>query len=77
MSENILENEESLAPTSDEHFSEADDKSISFSIFDAMLGISLICVALAIILLVIQLREFGNFPFVFPWKTSDVLEGGG
>jgi hypothetical protein len=76
MSENILENEDSLAPTSDEHFNEADDKSISFSIYDAMLGISLICVALAIVLLVIELRGFGNFPFVFPWKTSDVLEAG-
>ena len=80
MSENILENEESqsLAPTSDELMNEDDAKSsVSFSIYDGMLAISLVCIAIAIMLLIMELRTFGNFPFVFPWNTAEVLEGGG
>ena len=75
MSEDIL-NQESEVPTSEETFVEQDNsRKLGFNLFDAMLGISVIFVVLAILVLVMELREFGNFPFQFPWKTSEILNG--
>ena len=76
MSEDIL-NEEVEVPTSEESalMAEENSKKLSFNLFDAMLGLSVVFVALAILLLVFELRDFGNFPFQFPWKTSEILNG--
>lgn len=42
----------------------------SMTPFDAMLLISLICVAMATLLLLFELRTFGDFPGGFPWRTT-------
>ena len=47
------------------------ESKFKFSVFDAMLLVSLICITLATILLVFELRTFGDFPFSFPWRTSE------
>jgi hypothetical protein len=40
------------------------------TVFDAALLISLIFISLATVLLFLELRQFGNFPFSgFPWRT--------
>ena len=46
----------------------------SMTIFDAMLIVSLICIALATLILFFELRGFGTFPGGFPWRTSEVLQ---
>ncbi len=71
----FLEPESDLVGQTSEEASQSSDdkKKREFSIYDAMLLISLICVALATLLLVIELRRFGNFPFSFPWRTTEVL----
>ena len=77
---------ETVGQTSDEGSAETSEESSpedveettrekpSFSLFDAMLLISLVCVTLATLLLVFELREIdANFPFGgFPWRTTDV-----
>ena len=57
--------------TSDE--SSESKKSIlaDLTIFDAMLLISLVCATLATLILFFELRDFGNFPFSFPWRTNE------
>ena len=57
--------------TSDE--SSESKKSIlaDLTIFDAMLLISLVCATLATLILFFELRDFGNFPFSFPWRTTE------
>jgi hypothetical protein len=42
-----------------------------FTIYDSMLLVALLCATLATLLLFFELRDFGNFPFSFPWKTSE------
>ena len=64
-----------LAPTSEEMDGE-EKKSMNFSVYDAMLMCSAIFVAIAILLLFLELRTFGNFPFAFPWRSEEFLEGG-
>ena len=61
--------------TSDES-GENEKKSLlaSMTIFDAMLIVSLICIALATVILFFELRGFGTFPGGFPWRTSEVLQ---
>lgn len=46
----------------------------SMTIFDAMLIVSLVCIALATLILFFELRGFGTFPGGFPWRTSEVLQ---
>lgn len=52
---------------------ETSKKKAKFSVFDAMLLVALICVTAATVILVFELRKFGNFPFSFPWRTSEFL----
>ena len=49
-----------------------EEKSGSFNVWDVMMLISLICVIAACFLLIMELRSFSNFPFSYPWKTTDV-----
>lgn len=62
-----------IGQTSEEASESGEDKKREFSVYDAMLLVSLICVSLATLLLVLELRRFGNFPFSFPWRTTEVL----
>lgn len=64
---------DSIGQTSEETSEDGEDKKREFSVYDAMLLVSLICVTLATLLLVFELRRFGNFPFSFPWRTTEVL----
>lgn len=63
------------APTSEEmdHVEETSKRKFSISIFDAILGVSLICIALAIVLLIFELRTFAPWPAANPWNTSEIL----
>jgi hypothetical protein len=36
-----------------------------------MLLVALLCATLATLLLFFELRDFGNFPFSFPWRTNE------
>ncbi len=74
--ESFDEADDSAGQTSEE--STSDDKKkkgFGFTIFDAMLLVSLICVSVATAIMFFELRTFGNFPSTFPWRTSEVLEG--
>lgn len=51
---------------------EKDESKGVFNVWDAILLISLICVVVACVLLVMELRSFSNFPFTYPWKTTEV-----
>ena len=64
---------DSVGQTSEEASDESTDKKREFSIYDAMLLVSLICIGMATLLLIFELRRFGNFPFSFPWRTDEVL----
>ncbi len=79
---------ETVGQTSDEQPDEADPtnqsatetevesskKKFELSLFDAMLLISLLCVTVATLLLVLELRRIdSSFPLSFPWRTSEVL----
>jgi hypothetical protein len=64
---------DSIGQTSEEASENGEDQKREFSVYDAMLLVSLICAALATLLLVLELRRFGNFPFSFPWRTTEVL----
>ena len=44
----------------------------SINLWDVMMIISLICIVVACILLFMELRSFSDFPFSYPWKTTDV-----
>lgn len=48
------------------------EKSGLLNVWDVMMFISLICVIVACLLLVLELRSFSDFPFSYPWKTTDV-----
>lgn len=53
--------------------SEAEDsgsKKRSLNVWDAMLLVSLLCICLACILLVLELRTFSDFPSSFPWNVG-------
>lgn len=58
--------------TSDENGEEKESLLQSMTIYDAMLLVSLICVALATLLLFFELRNFGDFPGEFPWRTDEL-----
>lgn len=57
--------------TSNELDSEKKSLLASMTIYDAMLLVSLICVGLATLLLLVELRTFGDFPSSFPWRTGE------
>ena len=44
----------------------------NINLWDVMMIISLICIVVACILLFMELRSFSDFPFSYPWKTTDV-----
>ena len=44
---------------------------LEMTVYDSMLLVALLCATLATFLLFFELREFGNFPFSFPWRTSE------
>lgn len=72
-----LENgDDQVGMTSEEDSDENEKKSLlaSMTIYDAMLIVSLVCIALATIILFFELRNFGTFPGGFPWRTSEVLQ---
>ena len=70
----VIESDSDLVgQTSEEASENGEDKKREFSIYDAMLLVALICIALATLLLILELRRFGNFPFSFPWRTTEVL----
>ena len=46
----------------------------SFTLFDSMLLVGLICVSLATLFLFLELNEFGKFPGSFPWRTNEFLK---
>lgn len=53
--------------TSDEAFEDSDEpdnsKKLAFNVYDAMMLVSLILITLAVFFVVMEGREFGNFPF--------------
>jgi hypothetical protein len=63
------------ADRSEDHDEESTEKKkFEFSVYDTLLLVSLICVTLATLLLVLELRRIdSSFPFSFPWRTSEVL----
>lgn len=42
-----------------------------FTVYDSMLLVALVCATLATLLLFLELRDFGNFPYSFPWRTNE------
>jgi hypothetical protein len=70
---------EEVGMTSDEASDDTDsadeaakkDK-FTLNLYDAMLMISLVCITLATLFLVFELRTFGDFPGGFPWRTSEL-----
>jgi hypothetical protein len=58
--------------TSEESSEEKESLLQSMSIYDAMLLVSLICVAVATLLLFFELNTFGDFPGGFPWRTNEL-----
>lgn len=53
--------------------SKDEKKKQAFNVWDAMLLISLVCVVVACLFLVFELRSFSNFPFSYPWNVSDAI----
>lgn len=55
---------------------EADDDERSMwqmmTIYDVLLLVSLICIGLATLILLFELRTFGDFPLSFPWRTNEL-----
>lgn len=45
----------------------------SFSVFDGLLLISLICICLATLILFLDLSKFGSLFGGFPWRTNEFL----
>ena len=45
----------------------------SFSVFDGLMLISLVCIFLATVLLFLELSRFGSLADGFPWRTTEFL----
>ena len=71
--------DDSIGQTSEESAQEeqSEKKGLAFSVYDGMLLLALLCVTAATLILFLELRSFGPFPSVFPWRTSEVLGGSG
>lgn len=69
--ESTLENQPSQVGQTSEsaNSSDSDNKTSGFNVWNAMLVIATLCILAACLLLVLELREFSNFPFSFPWNT--------
>ena len=78
-----LENDDLIVPESDDvgmtsdespvDSSDSDEKKKpAFTVFDAMLLISLVCITLATLMLVFEINKFGPFPGSFPWRIDEV-----
>ena len=57
--------------TSEESGDEKKSLLSDLTVYDAMLIVSFGCIALATLLLLIELRTFGDFPGSFPWRTTE------
>lgn len=51
---------------------QAQDAVRKFTVFDAMLLISLLCISLATFLMFLELTKFGSFPG-FVWRTNEAV----
>jgi len=69
--ESTLENQPSQVGQTSESTgsSDSENKANGFNVWNAMLVIATICILVACLLLVFELREFSDFPFSFPWNT--------
>lgn len=79
VSELDLESSESdeVGLTSEETDQDGEEKKSILSkltVFDAMLLIALLCVSAATVLMIMELRTFGDFPREFPWRTDGMGE---
>ena len=69
-----MSNDDQIGETSDEVIAQdPKDSRFKMNIYDAMMLISLICVVLASMMLLFELRNFGDFPGGFPWRTEEAL----
>jgi len=73
--EELSEDVEATGQTSDEAETQSrkTSKLLDMNVFEVMLLISLVCVSLATILMLLELRTFGDFPGGFPWRTDEFL----
>lgn len=58
--------------TSDEAGDDQGSLFQSMTIFDTLLLVSLICIGMATLMLLFELRTFGDFPLSFPWRTNEL-----
>jgi hypothetical protein len=74
----IVPESDDVGMTSDESPVDSADSEVeekkkpAFTVFDAMLLISLICIVLATLMLVLEINKFGPFPGSFPWRIDEV-----
>lgn len=68
-----VDSSEEVGQNSGDASATEDVKKSKFNVWDTMLLVSLVCVAVACMLLVFELRNFSNFPFSFPWNTSEAI----
>jgi hypothetical protein len=73
--EELSDDVEATGQTSDEADKQSSktSKLLDMNVFEVMLLISLVCVSLATILMLLELRTFGDFPGGFPWRTDEFL----
>ena len=76
VAEQVGKTSEETDPGSAADDSSEEKKSLlsSFTLFDSMLLVGLICVSLATLVLFLELNEFGKFPGSFPWRTNEFLK---
>ncbi|MDE0936664.1 MAG: hypothetical protein OSA89_12165 [Mariniblastus sp.] len=63
--------------TSEETDQDGEEKKSLLSkltVFDAMLLVALLCATTATLLMLLELRGFGEFPSEFPWRTDGLGE---
>ncbi len=65
------DNVSDVGQTSSEAATENKGLLSSFTIFDAMLLIWLLCIMVATFLMFRELNLFGDFPGGFPWRTDE------
>ena len=80
MSEQAIESDnldavgQTSAESSEESTQETKSLLASFNIYNGMMLVSMICITLAIVLMFVELNQFGNiFSGEFPWRTSDQI----
>lgn len=71
-SEELTESTEADDPARARRRARTKDAVRKFTLFDAMLLISLLCISLATFLMFIELTKFGQFPG-FVWRTEEAV----